>query len=149
MSICDNCSIDLSVARIQQNWNLLGPLTQISKNVGLPQGVIEIIGSYLAIPHHTVTFPVADREYENVTLTICRYCLAAGLTTGLLEHRRLPYLRVHIELFISKYKSQFFWSKYIKDFAHQCELPENYNCSYYRTKRPMIREGLRNLITSS
>ena len=159
MSTCDNCSLNLSLARIRQNWHLLGPLTQISRDVGLPQGVIEIIGSYLVPPHHTVTCqtkrPIPDGnvvssagyEYGNITYTFCRYCLAAGLTAGLLKNKRLPYLRCHIEFFVPRH--MFFWAKYVKDFAHQCELPEHYNCSYYRTRSLMIREGLPNLITSS
>ena len=154
MSICDNCSLDLSVARIRQNWERLGPLKQISRAVGIPQEIVEIIGSYVAPLFHTVTSATKGRDWESkgysrYTRTLCRCCLSIGIACGLAQDKRLPYLRCHAGYFHPL--SQCLQTAELKQLEKvlQCELPEHYSFSYYRTQMPIIREGLPDLITSS
>ncbi len=155
MSTCNNCSLDLSVARIRQNWERLGPLKQMSRVVGFPQEVLEIIGSYVACPFHTVIGTAKGRGWEEegysrTTRTLCRHCLSIGIACGLAEDERLPYLRCHMGYFHppTQHSAPAPSSEQLEKVL-LCELPENYSCSYYRTQLPVVREGAPDLITPS
>ena len=155
MSTCDSCSLDLSIARIRQNWERLGTLKQMSRAVGFPQEVLETIGSNVAYPFHTVTGTAKGRGWEEegyrrVTHTLCRHCLAAGIACGLAQDERLPYLRYHMGYFHppTQHTAPASSSEQFEKVL-QCDLPEHYSCSYYRTQLPVAREGLPDQITPS
>ena len=164
MSTCDNCSIDLSVARIRQNWHILGPLKQMSRQISVhfPGEVLDSIASWLVPPCHTVTVEVKRCYFAHTVpdepgaaaeiYNLCRHCLAAGLMVGLRNHRRLPYLRFHLDYFLPERRGA---SRDhppdvdIEQFSQQCELPQRYSCSYYRTRALVVRADQLTLVTSS
>jgi len=154
MTTCNNCSLDLSVARIRHNWERLGPLKQMSRAVGFPQEGLEIIGSYVAYPFHTVTGTAKGRGWEEegytrITRTLCRRCLSIGIACGLVRDKQLPYLRCHIGYFHPQSYTMLTAVSEQLEKVMQCELPEHYSCYYYRTQLPVVREGLPDLITPS
>ena len=145
---CSNCSLDLYKARIRYNWHLLGPLKQISRSWGLPQEVIEAISSHIAPTFHIVTSGQKQRGIVvDVTMFLCRLCLATGITRGLSQHGRLPFLRCHTGYFMTTAKNIIVDTKILHDVIYS-NLPMHYSCSYYRTRRPIIRKGNSDLITS-
>ena len=159
LDCCSGCSMNLNIAKIRYNWHYFGPLKQLSRVVGFPQELIEKIGSYITPNYHCIIgkikTPSIDGESDIIEMKhkICRRCFAIGIAYSLKRINCLPHLRCDVRLFNPYYLKQ---QKDNISVTQEdllkilySELPEIYYCSYYRTKHPIIREGLPDLITSS
>jgi len=150
---CKTCSLDLYKAWIRSNWRCLGPLKQLSRVVCFPQEIIEKIGCYLVPKHHYITHGIKmrtdDGDLDNVNKTrlICRNCLAIGIALCLKQNNCLPYLRCHIGYFIQTSHCDTLEPNELLQILDS-ELPEYYNCTYYRTRNPIFNEGEKAIITS-
>ncbi len=156
---CSACSMNLNIAKIRYNWHYFGPLKQLSRVVGFPQELVEKIGSYITPKYHFVIGKIKGRSIDGesdmieIKNKICRRCLAVGIAYSLKRIKCLPHLRCDIGCFNPCYfKPQKDYISLTQEdllkILHS-ELPEIYYCSYHRTKQPIIREGLPDLITSS
>jgi len=149
---CIKCELDIHTAWIRNNWHLLGPLKQLSRVIGFPQEIIEIIANKIAPRYHTVTSSQKRYEFDEIVLCkmkqlICRRCLAIGIAHGLKLDSRLPYLRCHIGYFMSPINADILETDEFKNIIAS-ELPEHYSCTYYRISQPICRNELPDLITT-
>ena len=149
---CIKCKLDINTAWIRNNWHLLGPLKQLSRMIGLPQDIIEIIANKISPRYHTITSSQKRREFDEIVLCkmkqlICRNCLAIGIAQGLKRDGRLPYLRCHIGYFMSPVDTHDLETNEL-DTIINSDLPEHYGCTYYRISQPIHRKGLPDLITT-
>jgi len=149
---CIKCDLDIHTAWVRNNWHFFGPLKQLSRIIGLPQEVIEIIAINIAPEVHSVTssqkrYSVDDYYMSNIKQFICRRCLALGIAYGLKQDGRLPHLRCHIGYFMSPINTDILETDEFKNTI-ESDLPEHYSCTYYRISQPIIRKGLPPLITT-
>ena len=149
---CIKCELDMRTAWVRNNWHKFGPLKQLSRIVGLPQEVIEIIAKNIAPELHSITssqkrYTSADYYMCNIKQFICRRCLAIGIAFGLKQNGSLPNLRCHIGYFMSPINPDILVSDEFKNTI-ESDLPEHYSCTYYRISQPIIRKGLPDLITT-